>query len=72
MHWIFVAVFAGSIVTSGHETREACEGRRAIMAEQKIVGLCVEAPRAATLQTFPSGIVIGGIGAFDSQGVWHQ
>ena len=44
MNWIFIAVISGSIVTSGHETKEQCLGRKALLSEQKIEGKCVEAP----------------------------
>ena len=43
MNWIFIGILAGSLVTSGHDTREACEGRAVIMREQKVErGKCVE------------------------------
>ena len=45
MEWIFVAVIAGSIVTSGHSTEEQCLGRKAIIEkDNKIVGTCIKAP----------------------------
>ena len=44
MAWIMIAVVAGSIVVSEHKDKEACLGRVATLAEQKIAGKCVEAP----------------------------
>ena len=42
MDWILIGILAGSIVTSGHPTREACEGRAVILREQKASVRCVE------------------------------
>lgn len=43
--WVMIAVIANSLVVSGHETKEACEGRAAIVHEQaKVEAKCVEAP----------------------------
>jgi hypothetical protein len=45
MEWLYVGVVAGSIVASGHPTREACEGRRVIIQQQhKVDGICVMVP----------------------------
>lgn len=44
MNFILIAVVSGSLLTSMHETREACLGRAAVLAEQKINARCVEAP----------------------------
>ena len=45
MNWIFVGLLAGSLVTSQHETREACEGHAVIAREAKVErGKCVELP----------------------------
>lgn len=44
MSWILIGVVAGSIVVSGHDTKEACKGREAMLLEQKIPAKCVEAP----------------------------
>ena len=52
MEWIFVAVIAGSIVTSGHSTEEQCLGRKAIIEkDNKIVGTCIKAPSHGTTWT---------------------
>lgn len=32
----------GSIVTSSHDTREACEGRAVLLKEKGVVGKCVD------------------------------
>lgn len=44
MTWIFVGTLLGSIVTSPHDTREACEGRATILREKGAAGQCVQAP----------------------------
>lgn len=44
MNWILIAIVAQSIVVSGHDTKEACLGRKATLSEQKIEAKCVEAP----------------------------
>jgi hypothetical protein len=54
MGWILIGVIAGSIVTSGHDSREACLGRKAILDEQKIPAKCVEAPG----HPFTSGVIL--------------
>lgn len=50
MNWIFIGLLAGSLVTSGHDTREACEGR-AVIAKEKGVerGKCVELSQSYAL-----------------------
>ena len=45
MDWIFYAVVAGSILTSGHPSEEACLGRKAMLLKQNIYGECVRAPQ---------------------------
>jgi len=58
MSWIMIAVVAGSIVVSGHDTREACEGRAAMVREAtKGAAKCVEAP-SGTLTFNSSSMVI--------------
>lgn len=43
MNWIFIGLLAGSLVTSQHDTREACEGRAVVAREAKVErGKCVE------------------------------
>jgi hypothetical protein len=42
--WILIGVLAESLISSGHETREACEGRAVLLREQKAAVKCVEAP----------------------------
>ena len=55
MDWIMVAVISGSLVSSGHPTREACLGRAAIIHEQtKAATDCVKAPTSGL--TFTGGI----------------
>lgn len=52
MKWILIGVLAESLIASGHETREACEGRAVLLREQKAAVKCVEAPgQAVTFST---------------------
>ena len=49
MHWLFIGALLGSTVMSFHDTREACEGRKTLLAEKSVTaGKCVELPREAT------------------------
>lgn len=41
--WLFVGMLLGSMVTSSHDTKEACEGRRVVLAEKGVNGQCVQA-----------------------------
>ncbi len=53
MSWIFIAVIAGSIVVSGHDTEEQCLGRKAIVEkDNKIVGTCIKAPSHSWLPVY--------------------
>lgn len=55
MDWIFVAVLAGSIVTSGHSTEEQCLGRKAVIErDNKIIGTCIKAP------SYSTGLILNG------------
>lgn len=40
--YVFVGILLGSIITSQHDNREACEGRKTILAEKGVVGQCVK------------------------------
>lgn len=42
MNWLFIGLLLGSTVTSHHTTREACEGRKVLLAEKGATGKCVE------------------------------
>ena len=44
MNWILVGVIAGSVITSSHDTKEACFDRKATLSEQRIPAICVLAP----------------------------
>ena len=44
MNWICIGLLAGSLVTSLHDTREACEGRVVMLREAKVSAKCVEIP----------------------------
>lgn len=52
MSWILIGIIAGSLIVSGHATREECEGRAVILREQKIATKCVEAPKTLTTSSF--------------------
>jgi len=41
MNFIFVGTLLGSLVTSQHDTREACLGRQAVLQEKGVVGECI-------------------------------
>lgn len=51
MNWVYVGVLLGSLVTSQHETEEACLGRKALLSKREVVGDCHN--------TRPMGIVTG-------------
>lgn len=60
MDWILIAVVSGSLLVSGHPTKEACMGRIATLAEQKITAKCVEVPNGGMsgyLTLSPNGCV---------------
>lgn len=44
MNWICIGMIAGSLITSLHDTKEACEGRAYSLREAKAVAKCVEMP----------------------------
>lgn len=44
MNWICVGLIAGSLVTSLHDTEEACKGREAMLQKQKVRTTCVPMP----------------------------
>lgn len=55
MTWIMIGVIGGSLVVSGHDSKEACEGRAAVLREQKVPTKCTEAPGGMILySTSPS------------------
>lgn len=41
MGWIFVGLLLGSVVTSSHESEEACLGRKALLEKKEVRGQCV-------------------------------
>lgn len=55
MNWIFIGLLAGSLVTSTHETEEACLGRAEVLKKKDVVGRCDKAPT--------SGLTINGSGS---------
>lgn len=42
MKYIFIGMILNSIVTSTHDSEEACKGREAILKEKGVVGQCVK------------------------------
>lgn len=42
MSWIFIGTLLGSLVTSSHDTEEACRGRLAMLAKKDVVGQCIQ------------------------------
>jgi hypothetical protein len=48
MNWICIGLLAGSLITSLHDTREACEGRAVVLREAKALAKCTEMPRSWT------------------------
>jgi hypothetical protein len=51
MKWILIGTLLGSLVTSTHETREACEGRAVLLREKGVIAKCVETPPQASWST---------------------
>jgi hypothetical protein len=49
MEWIYIAVIAGSIATSGYPNEEACQGHKVVFdRDHKTNGVCVKMPQYAT------------------------
>lgn len=44
MNWICIGLIAGSLITSLHDNKEACEGRAVTLREAKASAKCVEMP----------------------------
>jgi len=59
MDWILIGIVAGSIVVSGHPSREACEGRAVMLREQKVVAKCVEMPKLSNFTINGTGMWCG-------------
>ena len=55
MNWICIGVLAGSLITSLHDNKEACEGRAVTLREAKAVAKCVEMPSSS------SGLIFNGM-----------
>lgn len=57
MNWIMIAIVSGSLLVSGHDTREQCEGRAVIVRETtKSPAKCVEAPGRTGVTIWGGGI----------------
>lgn len=46
MNWICIGLIAGSLITSLHDNKEACEGRAVSLREAKATAKCVEMPKS--------------------------
>lgn len=43
MNWILIAITSGMLMTSHHDTEEACLGRKAMLEKDKIINIkCVD------------------------------
>ena len=56
MNWICIGLLAGSLITSQHENREACEGRAVVLREAKAMAKCVEVPSPQWM-SLPNGTI---------------
>ncbi len=64
MNWICIGMIAGSLITSTHDNKEACEGRAVTLREAKAVAKCVEMPKQGvsfSLSTSSSSICVLGV-----------
>ncbi len=60
MNWICIGLLAGSLITSLHDNKEACEGRAVTLREAKASAQCVEMPKPAlTFTTICTNCVLG-------------
>jgi len=57
MDYVFIGILLGSLVTSTHPTREACEGRAVMLKEKGVVGECEPAPSSGINLSYGSNIV---------------
>lgn len=59
--WILIGSLLGSLITSTHPNREACEGRAALLREKGAVTKCEEMPKAysSSLTGVSGGITFG-------------
>lgn len=54
MMYILVGILLGSMVTSSHDSREACEGRKTLLAEKGVISLECKIATNNTGVTFQS------------------
>ena len=53
MEWTLVGILLGSIITSQHPSREACEGRAVVLREKGVQNVrCGEPPSITSTGTF--------------------
>lgn len=58
MNWIFIGMLLGSVVTSSHDSKEACLGRQAVLKDKGVEGQCVERAKPMSWSTIPSGTTL--------------
>ena len=60
MNWLFIGTLLGSVVTSPHDTEEACRGREYTLRGKGVIGQCVQAAGAGSVCeiTTPGFIII--------------
>jgi hypothetical protein len=51
MNWIMIGLIGGSIVTSGYDNREACEGRAVMLREKGVTAKCIEMSNSSFVST---------------------
>ena len=61
MNWIFIGILYSTLMTSAHDTKEACLGREAVLKEKGVIGKCVEAPTSGSYLSNGLLICNGGI-----------
>jgi hypothetical protein len=59
MKTILIGMLLGSLVTSEHDGREACEGRKAMLAEKGVTSLQCVAPPVSSLSSTGTTILNG-------------
>lgn len=51
MKYIFIGMLLNSLVTSTHDSEEACKGREAVLKEKGVIGQCVKEPSNSNFTT---------------------
>lgn len=58
MNWILIAITSGMLMTGHYDTEEACEGRKAMLAKDKIVNVKCVSMQATSVLTSSTGSTI--------------